>query len=56
MKDDKEFLEAFTSRKVPDIRIGYQKWHRLFALSGKTSEIKQAGRKVKSVVRTAGKA
>lgn len=40
MKDDKEFLEALESRKVP-ILVLDQKWHRLFALSGKTSEIKQ---------------
>ena len=31
MKDDKEFLEALESRKVP-ILVLDQKWHRLFAL------------------------
>ena len=45
MKDDKEFLEALESRKVP-ILVLDQKWHRLFALSGKTSEIKQLEEKL----------
>ena len=49
MKDDKEFLEALESRKVP-ILVLDQKWHRLFALSGKTSEIKQLEEKVNQLL------
>ena len=49
MKDDKEFLEALESRKVP-ILVLDQKWHRLFALSGKTSEIKQLEEKLNQLL------
>ena len=45
MKDDKEFLVALESRKVP-ILVLDQKWHRLFSLRGKTSEIMQLDEKV----------
>ena len=54
MKDDKEFLEALESRKVP-ILVLDQKWHRLFALSGKTSEIKQLEEKVNQLLEQQGK-
>lgn len=54
MKDDKEFLEALESRKVP-ILVLDQKWHRLFALSGKTSEIKQLEEKLNQLLEQQGK-
>lgn len=38
MKDESAFLEAIQQKKVP-ILVLDQKWHRLFALSGKTAQI-----------------
>ena len=41
MKSSKEFENAIRNKKVP-ILVLDQKWHRLFAIHGKTDEIKEA--------------
>lgn len=40
MKNEEEFLAALKEKKVPVLVLD-QKWHRLFALSGKTEEIRR---------------
>ena len=54
MKDEKEFLEALSTKKVP-ILVLDQKWHRLFALSGKTDIINELERKVNELLERNGK-
>ena len=54
MKDDKEFLEALESRKVP-ILVLDQKWHRLFAIHGKTDEIRNAETELNNLLARQGK-
>ena len=41
MKEDKDFEKALSGKKIP-ILVLDQKWHRLFAIHGKTDEIAAA--------------
>jgi len=40
MKDTQNFIQALNDKKIPLLVLD-QKWHRLFAIHGKTDEIKQ---------------
>lgn len=50
-----EFRRAIKTRKVPIVVLD-QKWHRLFAIHGKTSEIKDAEAKLNELLARQGKA
>lgn len=53
MKNEEEFLAALKEKKVP-ILVLDQKWHRLFALSGKTEEICRLEEVLNRLVETQG--
>ncbi len=54
MKGDAEFKKALTGKKVP-ILVLDQKWHRLFAIHGKTEEIQQIEGELNSLLAQQGK-
>lgn len=55
MAEVEEFRRAIKARKVPIVVLD-QKWHRLFAIHGKTSEIKDAEAKLNELLARQGKA
>lgn len=55
MAEVEEFRRAIKERKVPIVVLD-QKWHRLFAIHGKTSEIKDAEAKLNELLARQGKA
>ena len=54
MKNDEEFRAAIADKQVP-ILVLDQKWHRLFAVHGKTDEIKEAESKLNALLARQGK-
>jgi hypothetical protein len=54
MKNDEEFRKALSDRKVPLLVLD-QKWHRLFAVHGKTEEIKQTENDLNTLLARQGK-
>lgn len=54
MKNDEEFRAAIADKQVP-ILVLDQKWHRLFAVHGKTDEIKEAEIKLNDLLARQGK-
>ena len=54
MKSSKEFENAIRNKKVP-ILVLDQKWHRLFAIQGKTDEIKEAEANLNALLARQGK-
>lgn len=54
MKNEQEFREAIAGRQVP-ILVLDQKWHRLFAVHGKTDEIKEAEATLNALLARQGK-
>jgi len=54
MKSSKEFENAIRNKKVP-ILVLDQKWHRLFAIQGKTVEIKEAEANLNALLARQGK-
>jgi hypothetical protein len=54
MKNDEEFRKALSDRKVPLLVLD-QKWHRLFAVHGKTEEIKQTENELNTLLARQGK-
>lgn len=54
MKSSKEFENAIRNKKVP-ILVLDQKWHRLFAIHGKTDEIKEAEANLNALLARQGK-
>lgn len=54
MKSSKEFENAIRNKKVP-ILVLDQKWHRLFAIHGKTDEIKEAETNLNALLARQGK-
>lgn len=54
MKSDEEFKEALANKKVPVLVLD-QKWHRLFAVHGKTDEIKEVESQLNALLARQGK-
>lgn len=54
MKSDEEFRAAIAGKQVP-ILVLDQKWHRLFAVHGKTDEIKEAESRLNALLARQGK-
>lgn len=54
MKNDEEFRAAIADKQVP-ILVLDQKWHRLFAVHGKTDEIKEAESNLNALLARQGK-
>lgn len=54
MKDETEFREALAGKKVPLLVLD-PKWHRLFAIHGKTDEIKQLEKELNELLAEQGK-
>jgi hypothetical protein len=54
MKNEEEFRKALKENRVP-VLILDQKWHRLFAVHGKTEEIKQAESELNELLARQGK-
>lgn len=54
MKTEEEFKEALLGKKVPVLVLD-QKWHRLFAIHGKTDEIKEVEAELNKVLAEQGK-
>jgi seryl-tRNA synthetase len=54
MKDDEEFRRALKEKHVPLLVLD-QKWHRLFAVHGKTDEIKDTESELNSLLSRQGK-
>ena len=54
MKTEKEFKKALSNKNIP-ILVLDQKWHRLFAIHGKTDEIKEAETEVSELLALQGK-
>lgn len=54
MKTEEEFKEALADKKVP-ILVLDQKWHRLFAIHGKTEEIKAVESELNELLAEQGK-
>lgn len=54
MKSDEEFRAAIAGKQVP-ILVLDQKWHRLFAVHGKTDEIKEAESALNALLARQGK-
>ncbi len=52
--DDAAFEEAIKSKKVPLLVLD-QKWHRLFAISGKPQEVKEAEERINELLAKQGK-
>ena len=49
MKTEEEFKKALSNKNIP-ILVLDQKWHRLFAIHGKTDEIKEAEAEVSELL------
>lgn len=54
MKSDEEFKAALANKKVPVLVLD-QKWHRLFAVHGKTDEIKEVESQLNALLARQGK-
>lgn len=54
MKTSDDFKQALLDKKVP-ILVLDQKWHRLFAIHGKTDEIKKVEGELNSLLAEQGK-
>lgn len=54
MKNEQDFKIALTGKKIP-ILVLDQKWHRLFAIHGKTAEIKELEANLNSLLARQGK-
>jgi hypothetical protein len=54
MKEDEEFRKALSNKRVPVLVLD-QKWHRLFAVHGKTEEIKQVEEDLNALLARQGK-
>jgi hypothetical protein len=54
MKNDEEFQKALKDKKVPLLVLD-QKWHRLFAVHGKTDEIKETEAELNALLARQGK-
>jgi hypothetical protein len=54
MKEDEEFRKALSNKHVP-ILVLDQKWHRLFAVHGKTEEIKRVEEDLNALLARQGK-
>lgn len=54
MKDKEELQKALVGKKIP-VLILDQKWHRLFAVHGKTNEIKQVETELNTLLARQGK-
>ncbi len=54
MKTEEEFKKALSNKSIP-ILVLDQKWHRLFAIHGKTDEIKEAEAEVSELLALQGK-
>lgn len=54
MKEKQDFIEALKGKNIPLLVLD-QKWHRLFAIHGKTDEIKQLEAEVNSLLAKQGK-
>lgn len=54
MKDSNDFLLALNNKKIPLLVLD-QKWHRLFAIHGKTAEIQKAEAEINSLLAKQGK-
>ena len=54
MKEDKDFEKALSGKKIP-ILVLDQKWHRLFAIHGKTDEIAAAEHELDELLKKQGK-
>ena len=54
MKTEEEFKKALSNKNIP-ILVLDQKWHRLFAIHGKTDEIKEAETEVSELLALQGK-
>lgn len=54
MKDETEFREALAGKKVPLLVLD-PKWHRLFAIHGKTDQIKQLEKELNELLAEQGK-
>ncbi|MCI7106308.1 MAG: hypothetical protein MR945_00280 [Agathobacter sp.] len=54
MKSDEEFRAALANKKVPLLVLD-QKWHRLFAVHGKTDEIKEVEAQLNALLARQGK-
>lgn len=55
MKTEEEFRAALSNKNIPLLVLD-QKWHRLFAIHGKTDEIKEKEAKVNELLAQQGKA
>ena len=55
MKTEEEFRAALSNKNIPLLVLD-QKWHRLFAIHGKTDEIKEKEAKVKELLAQQGRA
>lgn len=54
MKDTQNFINALNNKKIPLLVLD-QKWHRLFAIHGKTEEIKQLESEINGLLAKQGK-
>lgn len=54
MRTEEEFKEALHEKKIP-ILVLDQKWHRLFAIHGKTDEIKETEQEIDGLLARQGK-
>ena len=54
VKTEEEFKKALSNKNIP-ILVLDQKWHRLFAIHGKTDEIKEAETEVSELLALQGK-
>lgn len=54
MKEDKDFEKALSGKKIPLLVLD-QKWHRLFAIHGKTKEIAAAEKELDELLKRQGK-
>ena len=54
VKTEEEFKKALSNKNIP-ILVLDQKWHRLFAIHGKTDEIKEAEAEVSELLALQGK-
>ena len=55
MKTEEEFRAALSNKNIPLLVLD-QKWHRLFAIHGKTDEIKEKEAKVNELLAQQGRA
>lgn len=54
MKDTNDFLQALNNKKIPLLVLD-QKWHRLFAIHGKTEEIQKKESEINGLLAEQGK-